>query len=212
MNNIYLNFPTAIFVKDNILLNELEIYKKPLYDYFEKHKSEKSFNASILTNNSFFSKDSSYASQNNILKNLIFKNLINEIYNNCVYFCSQLGFSEKQIVDYDIQNIWANLIKKYDYHGFHTHADCGNALISGVFYVTAPETAILRFKNIYSISYIPQYPDNPNELSFYEYSYNCIPGRMILFRSHTLHGYNSHLSDKDKISIAFNFGHRNLNK
>jgi hypothetical protein len=135
-----------------------------------------------------------------------------EIYNNCVYFSKQLGFSDKQLSNFDIQNIWANLIKKHDYHTFHTHADCGNALISGVFYTAAPENAVLSFKNLYSNLYTPQYPDNPNDLSFYEYKYNCIPGRMILFRSHTLHGYSAHLNDKDKISIAFNFGHVDPNK
>ena len=85
-------------------------------------------------------------------------------------------------------------------------------MISGVFYVAAPETAFLKFKNLYSDLYTPEYPEHTNELNFYEYKYNCIPGRMILFRSHTLHGYVNHLSDIDKISIAFNFGHRNENK
>jgi uncharacterized protein (TIGR02466 family) len=206
---MYFNFPTCIFIKDNILLNDLDIYKKQLLDFFVKNKSDTSFNGSRLTNNSFYNKNSFYADENNIFKNILYTNLINEIYNNCVYFCSKLGFSEKQIQNYGLQNIWANLIKKNDYHNFHTHANSGSALISGVFYVTAPETAVLKFKSLYSNSYTPQYPDNPNELSFGEYGYNCIPGRMILFRSYTLHGYDNHLSDDDKISIAFNFGNKN---
>lgn len=199
MSNTYIIFPTSVFIKDNILSNELEIYKKNILDYFEINKSEKSFSESNLTNNSYFNTD-------NIFRKTIFKNLMNEIYNNCVYFSKQLGFSDKQIYNYNIQNIWANLIKKHDYHVFHTHADKGSALISGVFYVTAPENAVLNFKNLYSNCYTPEYPENQNDLNFYEYEYDCLPGRMILFRSHTLHGYNPHLSNKDKISIAFNFG------
>jgi hypothetical protein len=104
------------------------------------------------------------------------------------------------------------LIKKYDYHNFHTHADCGNALISGVFYVDAPTEANLKFKNLYSNCYTPEYPDIPNDLSCSESKYKCVPGRMIIFRSHTFHGYEAHLKETDKISVAFNFGYVEKNK
>lgn len=202
MNNILLHFPTCIFLKDNILLNELNIFKENILNYFKINKTNKSFEDSILTNNSFFTK-------NNIFENNIFDSLKKEIYNNCIYFCKQLGFSDEQIFNYDIQNIWANLIKKHDCHAFHTHATSGSALISGVFYVDAPENATLNFKNLYTNYYTPQFPDCPNDLTFNEYKYNCFPGRMILFKSNTLHGYNCHLNEKDKISIAFNFGIKN---
>jgi len=211
MSNIYLNFPTCVFVKDNILLNKLNLYKKNILNYFEKNKARKSFSESILTNNSYYNNNDSNFTMDNIFKKTIFKNLIEEINNNCVYFCKKLGFSDKQIVSFSIQNIWANLIKKHDYHAFHTHADCGKALISGVFYIDAPTTAYLKFKNSYS-NYTPEYPDIPNELSFSEYRYSCVPGRMILFRSHALHGYDAHLKKTDKISVAFNFGNVDKNK
>ena len=203
MNNIHLIFPTPLFIKDNILLNELDLYKKNISNFFEKNKSTRSFSESNLTNNSFFNLD-------NIITEQVFKNLIIEIYNNCFYYCKKLGFSDKQMVNFGIQHIWANLIKKYDYHFFHTHATSGNALISGVFYVDAPETAVLKFKNLYEDYYTPQHPENLNELSFSVFNYNCLPGRMILFRSNTVHGYEAHLNDKEKISIAFNFGFKNL--
>jgi len=204
MNNINLIFPTSVFIKDNILLSELELYKKNILNYFETNKSEKSFFESSLSNNSYFN-------ANKIFRDEIFKNLMHEIYNNCVYFSKQLGFSDKQIANFGIQNIWANLIKKYDYHFFHTHARSGKALLSGVFYVDAPETAILKFQNLYQNYYTPEHPENLNVLSFSEFNYICCPGRMILFKSNTLHGYKPHLNDKDKISIAFNFGNVDLN-
>jgi len=203
MNNIHLIFPTPIFIKDDILLNELELYKSNILNFFEKNKSTRSFSESKLTNNTFYN-------SNNIFNDIAFKNLIIEINNNCVNYCKGLGFSDKQIVNFGIQHIWVNLIKKYDYHFFHSHATSGNASISGVFYVDAPANAILKFKNLYQDYYSPQHPENLNELNFTTFNYNCLPGRMILFRSHTLHGYEAHLNDKDKISIAFNFGFKNL--
>jgi uncharacterized protein (TIGR02466 family) len=202
MNNINLIFPTSVFIKDNILLNELESYKKNILNFFEKNKAKKSFSESNLTNNSYFT-------FNNIFNDIIFKNLIVEINNNCSNYCKELGFSDKQIINFGIQNIWANLIKKYDYHFFHSHATTGKALLSGVFYVDAPETAILKFQNLYQNYYTPEYPENLNVLSFSEFNYNCYPGRMIIFKSNTLHGYEPHLNDKEKISIAFNFGFKN---
>jgi uncharacterized protein (TIGR02466 family) len=199
MNKIFFHFPTCIFFKENILLNELNLYKKEILDYFEKNKIKKTFEDSSLTNNSYFI-------DNNIFENNIFKNLINEIYSNCVYFCKQLGFSDKQISKYTIINIWANLINEFDYHSFHTHANAGSALISGVFYVEAPTNATLSFKNLYDNYYTPEYPDLTNELNTNQIRYSCIPGTMLLFRSNVLHGYSQHLSKTNKISIAFNFG------
>jgi hypothetical protein len=45
-----------------------------------------------------------------------------------------------------------------------------------------------------------------NIYNFDHYNYQCIPGRLILFKSYTKHGYDSHLNEKDKIGIAFNYG------
>jgi len=158
-------FPTLIFVRNNLLINELEIYKKNILEYFEQNKTKKTFYNSKLQNSYFDNK-------NNILRNIIY----------------------------------SNLIKKYDYHGMHTHSSRGSALISGVFYVDAPENAFLKFENPYINFSIPEDAENQNIFNFDSFRYQCIPGRLILFKSYTKHGYDSHLNEKDKISIAFNYG------
>lgn len=204
-HRIDISFPTAILVKDNILLNELESFEKLLKDYLQKNKENfKKFYTSKHINNYNFS------TTDDIFKNNLFLNLKNEILLNCSIFCKELGYSEEQISSYNVGNMWANLIKKNDYHGMHTHAGTGNALISGVFYVTAPQSASLMLENPYYYSYVPEKPKNDNFLNFKHIKYPCLPGRLILFKSYTKHGYDSHLSEKDKISIAFNYG-RNCN-
>ena len=191
-------FPTVLFVKDNILINELKIYKDNILEYFDKNETKKTFDGSML--------DNSYFKENNIFSNKIYKNLIKEITSCCIFYCQKLGFSENQIAEYGIQNIWANLIKKYDYHNQHTHSTKGESLISGVFYVDAPKSAKLKFENPNSRNYSAENPENVNELNFDFVNYTCEPGRLLLFRGYTLHGYDSHLDDKNKISVAFNFG------
>jgi len=197
-SKIEMFFPTVIFVRDNILIDELKTFKENILEYFDKNKTEKTFDGSML-DNSFFKK-------NNIFSNYIYKNLLNEIKSSCVYYCQQLGFSENQISKFDTQNIWANLIKKYDYHNQHIHSTKGQSLISGVFYIDAPESAKLKFESPFNKTYSAENPVNVNELNFDSVSYACLPGRLLLFRGYTLHGYDSHLSDHNKISIAFNFG------
>lgn len=197
-NRLELLFPTVIFLKDNILKNELDIYKKNILDYFKNNKNEKTFYNSKLQN--------SYYDNTSIFKSSIYTNLIKEILFNCSVYCKELGYSEKQISKYTIQNIWANLIKKYDYHGMHTHSNRGSALISGVFYVDAPDNSFLKFENPYKNFYVAEEPENKNIYNFDYCSYQCIPGRLILFKPYTKHGYDSHLNEKDKISIAFNYG------
>jgi uncharacterized protein (TIGR02466 family) len=192
-------FPTLIFVRNNLLINELEIYKKNILEYFEQNKTKKTFYNSKLQNSYF-------DDTNNILRNILYSSLTKEILFHCSAFCKELGYSEKQISKYTIQNIWANLIKKYDYHGMHTHSSRGSALISGVFYVDAPENAFLKFENPYINFSIPEDAENQNIFNFDSFKYQCIPGRLILFKSYTKHGYDSHLNEKDKISIAFNYG------
>jgi uncharacterized protein (TIGR02466 family) len=200
-NRLQLIFPTTIFVKNNLLMNELEVYKKNILEYFEKNKTTKTFYNSKLQNSYF-------DNMNYIFQNSIYTNLIKEILFNCSVYCKELGYSEEQISKYGIQSIWANLIKKNDYHGIHTHSNRGNALISGVFYVDAPETSFLKFENPYRNFYLAEDPENKNIYNFDCYDYKCTPGTLILFKSYTKHGYDSHLNEKDKIGIAFNYGRR----
>jgi len=197
-NTMNLLFPTVILVKDNILLNQIDSYKESILNYFKDNKTQKTFTGSKLEN--------SYYKENDIFKNNIFNNLINEIYLNFNLFCKTLGYSDKQIARYKIKNIWANLIKKYDYHSVHTHATNGNAIVSGVFYVDAPKNAKIKFKNPYADYSVFEKPEGDNILNFDYFYYDCVPGRLILFKSNVFHGYDSHLNEQNKISIAFNFG------
>jgi uncharacterized protein (TIGR02466 family) len=197
-NNIELIFPTPILVKDNVLIDKLVLYKENLLNYFNNNTTEKMFSDSKLEN--------SYFKENKIFENIIYKDLLKEIFLTCNDFCEILGYSKEQISKYTIQNIWANLIKKNDYHFYHTHSRSGREIISGVFYVDAPETANLKFKNIYNQNFSENAPNNENYLNFNYITYKCTPGRLLLFKSNTFHGYDSHLSDLNKLSIAFNFG------
>jgi uncharacterized protein (TIGR02466 family) len=191
-------FPTSIFIKDNLLIDKLNLYKENCMNLIETKNTKNKFDGAHLT--------LTHGNDSLILNDSIFIDLINQININCREFLIYFGFSEEQIEPMFIQNIWINLIKKFDYHTIHTHSTSGNALISGVFYVEAPSSANLTFENLYSNYYTPNFPNLPNQNCLSTIKYQCIPGRLILFKANVRHGYDSHLSDTNKLSIAFNFG------
>jgi uncharacterized protein (TIGR02466 family) len=142
----------------------------------------------ILTNDSIF-----------IIDSLVrFKELFDLILEKGTMFAEFLGYK----YDLQISHAWINKIQTHDYHEMHNHALGGDALISGVFYVSAPNSAFIRFKDAVD-SYSPVPPTAYTPYNNKHARYPCVPGRLLLFRSDVLHGYDSHNSDEIKFSIAF---------
>ena len=192
-------FPTTIYYSDKNLINNLDFIKQTCLEIIDKVDSpEHPFGESSLTTTYW---DKVYGHLNELPE---FNPLTSTIIEQSLLFLKDLGFPSITKNRIRILNMWVNLITKYDYHAQHTHNVTGECFLSGIYYVSCPKGAMLDFSSPYRHSYMPITCDVPNGTSYTKISYDCIPGRIIMFKSNVFHGYDSHRQDEDKISIPFN--------
>lgn len=197
-DKIDLWFPTAIYVSTNNCITDLKRLKDLSYDICNTEETTNPWLTSQL-------KTSFHHKENGLLHlDSRFEELSNTILEKAKSFGLNLGYDSETIEYFEFTNLWVNIIQAHDYHAFHTHNTTGNAIISGVFYVDAPDTAEIKFRTPYDQLHIGTIPDYLNELNFVICSYPCKPGSMYLWKSNVSHGYDAHNSQQDKISIAFN--------
>jgi len=100
---------------------------------------------------------------------------------------------------------WANINRKYSYHESHHH--CPNVW-SGVYYVQAEEKdATISFMNMNILN--SSWPYNAkklynNDLNSSQTTCKTSTGMLLIFPSYLNHKVDQHMSDKERISIAFN--------
>jgi uncharacterized protein (TIGR02466 family) len=199
-------FPTTVYYSDNNCVDDLTNYKIDCLKILEKVKYEKHpFGESSL-------KTTFWHPEFGHLYNLSeFQKLSKDIINQAVGFLNFLGFPGILPSDIEFLNMWTNLVEKHDYHAQHIHSTIGRSYLSGVFYIDAPRGATLEFGSPYRDAYSPVKPSVDNYSNYIMMQYDCIPGRLIMFKSNVYHGYNSHDMDESKISIPFNLA-INVNK
>jgi hypothetical protein len=188
-------FPTVVSCIDDNLIEELNRYREYCEEFTNDIPTNRPFTGSQLT--STFNQ--SLPQYDRPIENDIrFKELFDLILEKGTMFAEFLGYK----YDLRISHAWINKIEAHDYHELHNHALGGDALISGVFYISAPDSAVIRFKDAMD-SYSPVPPTAYTPYNNKHARYACVPGRLLLFRSDVLHGYDSHNSDEIKFSIAF---------
>jgi uncharacterized protein (TIGR02466 family) len=133
-----------------------------------------------------------------------FEKITNHIKKQSLEFLKVLGYGELPIEKLKFLNMWINFIGPNDYHALHIHNSIGQALISGVYYIDAPQSAQLSFGSPYRDTHIPVKPMFDTYENYSKVSYDCVPGRIVMFRSNTYHGYDAHGSDHLKLSMPFN--------
>ena len=182
-------FPKTLVIIDDLLvdnLNEFETRAKEIITQ-QSHR------------NGVLSVDSTHTTNQNLLKDLLFATLVDAIYHHAKEYLSALGYF--QVLDViKIDAMWTNLSVKGDFLYPHVH---GNSLISGAYYIKANNDSKLKFFNELH-DMMPQ-PICPNDLSATQYDYDCIPGRMILFKSNLMHGTPKQTGG-EKLVISFNLG------
>jgi len=192
-------FPTLVYYSDLNCMDKLFDYELNVFKIFKDIENDPHpFGESSLST-SFWHNEHGH-----LYNDSRFSELSSTIRKQAVLFSEALGYTslkENQLV---FTNMWANLIGPYDYHAQHIHSTTGNAAISGVFYVDAPSGAKISFGSPYRDSYEPFKPWVDNPANFSKVSYNCVPGRLVMFKSNVYHGYDSHRQEKNKISIPFN--------
>jgi uncharacterized protein (TIGR02466 family) len=105
-----------------------------------------------------------------------------------------------------LENMWSNLSVRGDYLFPHNHP---SSFISGAYYVDCGDRDVIKFydnpQNMISPS------PSPNQFSFEDVSYSCMPGRLIMFKSDFMHGCPALIGER-KIVISFNFGLHNVDR
>jgi uncharacterized protein (TIGR02466 family) len=196
MHNKHLKFifPQSLYIVDNLMVNKLKDFEENI----KKIADEKGTNScEFLTVKSSFSiYDKMYNDEN-------FKELAIEIKKHCLNYLKELGL-DYMSDDLNYVQMWFNISHQGDFNIPHVH---GNSIISGAYYVKgSKEHQITFFKNISNMM-PPAVPDV--ELGKAIETIDCIPGRLILFKSDLMHG-NGSQKDGEKIVISFNLGNAKL--
>ncbi len=107
--------------------------------------------------------------------------------------------------DLEFTRSWANINRKYSYHEEHHH--CPN-IWSGVYYVqTAENDATISFMNMNILNSSWPYKAKKiyqNDVNSSQTICKTITGMLLIFPSYLRHKVDQHMSDNERVSIAFN--------
>jgi len=129
------------------------------------------------------------------------KDICEAILDHANKFIDELGYKCKL----EIQTMWANVSEEGHYIYPHIHP---GSLISGAYYLSAPEGSKITFESGDKFFFMPT---APTELSCNETSFECKPNRLLLFRSDVSH-YTTRQLPGEKIVISFNLNPINENR
>ena len=127
--------------------------------------------------------------------------LIENINLNSNTFLKNVFLSKQNI---SVVNLWININEYKDYNILHEHPNC---MISGVFYVKAPENSgSIVFKNDSDIRYYMNYnlTSDLNNYNASMWSFPALENTLYLFPSWLKHFVEPNLSNESRISISFN--------
>jgi len=178
-------FPKSILLVDDLLLDRLSTYSLVLEKIFQNNSTNR---------NNFLKVDTLHDTDFRLENHPEFQDLIEVISTFSKVYADKLGFRRTL----EIKNIWANISYKNDYLLPHVHP---NSIISGAFYVEAPEESGINFFD--NVNSMFDDAEEPNNLSYKHCTYKCKPGRLLLFKSDFLHGTTNQPEGR-KIVISFN--------
>ena len=105
----------------------------------------------------------------------------------------------------EVKDIWVNINKKHSSNRSHIHG----GVFSGVCYIQADQNSgAIYFQNPSSDRsyFLSTYTNQNSDYTCDEICFDPAPGRLIVFPSWVPHGVFPNESNRDRISIAFNFG------
>jgi len=137
--------------------------------------------------------------QYNILNDNMFSNLNKWVSKTVGKFVDDCGM----VVTLQPIDSWINIYRKGDFQEYHNHPD---SFISAIYIVDAPTENASRvyFQSPLLEQVTIHYTKFENKPTSH-IEYRPPPGTLLIFRSYINHCVTQHLSDKNRISIAYNF-------
>jgi len=189
MSTIREVFPKHIYHKDNVCLEQLDTFRKRIFEIQE----EFGYNSNTLLN-----VKSTHLTCMLLHLDPVFAPLVAQINESAMEFGTHIGYNPEHVFNMHIGNMWANVSGKGGYNFPHTHP---GSILSGAFYINAiPENKIVFFDNYINV----EMPTNVNTETYDHVTYDCVPGRLVMFKSDLPHGNPPQQSDGEKIIISFN--------
>ena len=183
-------FPKSIFVADNIIeQDEMNGIRNTIFEILDNNGSKR---------NEILNVDSTHRTNNCLHEEESFKPLVDVIVNSAQRYAYELGYRGKAITNIKVSSMWSNVSQEGDSLSQHNHP---NSLLSGAYYIEAPaESKIVFFDTPFSM--LPE-PQVYNELSYKNYYFDCIPNRLLIFKSDLVHSTTPQPKGR-KIVISFN--------
>jgi uncharacterized protein (TIGR02466 family) len=178
-------FPKLVYFKDGLFTDQLESWTDIVREQIENSKIKYTSELAVKSNHG----------NSNLLEIDELKPLWEAIADHSQWFVGYMGYLNFEL---QLVNAWANISTKGDYLFPHTHP---GSLISGAFYLkSSPADNILFMDQESSL----MRPSHPHEMTWNKVTYQCQPGRLLLFKSDTLHGVTRQQDEEEKIVISFN--------
>jgi len=134
-----------------------------------------------------------------------FQELSEDIMKHVKHYASSLGYDDQFISQLRVGKMWYNISYKGDFIFPHSHP---GSFFSGAYYVKAnPGNQIVFYDRL---DHYAEQPMIPNHLSYNDATYDCVPGRLLVFRSDFVHGVPVQDFEGEKITISFNVIHTNI--
>jgi uncharacterized protein (TIGR02466 family) len=194
MNNYKIDelFPKPVLVVDGICLDNLQMFEHVIKDIMNK---------SGAPSTDFQYVQSTHTTFNNLFDVRQFQPLVREIQNYSHIFLEALGYTDEEIGGMRLKQLWANTAEQGNYLFPHIHS---HSIISGAYYLKAGADDKLQFYgDLTDVTYVPS---NTSTLSKRFVEYDCVPGRLLIFKSNLLHGNVMKKDIDEKIVMSFNVG------
>lgn len=149
------------------------------------------------TNSPLFSVISTHEFDPRLQDNPELEPLVNGLLEATKIFANTLGYIESAKRMF-IKDMWAVIEEPGSVVQSHIHQ---NSFISGAYYMKAPKGSMLMVKDYNNLW---KMPDKWNEYNKFQHYYDCIPNRLIMWRSDVVHGTPPIPEGSDKMCVSFN--------
>ena len=129
---------------------------------------------------------------------------LNELFSNFLGFVNDYCAQITGLNNLMLGNFWVNINQKYDYNRSHDHQ---NSILSGVYYVDCEGDDVGNFvaeRDDTAEFFLGSYK-NVSGFTGTSFAITPLTGFAFLMPSWVLHSVEQNLTDRDRISIAFNF-------